>query len=696
MTNQNNKTLFLLLIITVFASYLNAQWTNLPGPPGGTVSDIKNDGAHIYATIDKGFYLLPPGSSTWQNRSDGLDGYVNGTSAFHDTIATITSTGAYYSTNNGSSWNKTHLSQGQFVRCMCRNGQRVYAGMDVYNKGYVQRSTNNGLTWIPCLSISSTVISIATLGDTVYAGTNSNGWYKSTDNGVTWTKKLAIMNESRIGAWFLDDKIKLAGTYLSVFRSTDSGETWVGTKGVDSVEIRGFVKNGSIIYAAGSDGMHARVYASIDNGLTWSLRCNEIGGIGYLSGINGIVQRDSMLFVASNSGLFASIDSGKTWNLSNVGITRSSVKSFFSVGTRLFAITYEYIMYSDDEGQTWTSSMNGLPSFLHYSVCVYKSFLFAAGGPGQLYISSDRGQTWEQKSSGLRKNVPLSIAAMGDKLIIGTKSGVMISSDSGATWIHPSPGLNISTTESNIMVIDNIIFANVDMALYRSTDGGCNWKKAYLATKYPNQSVSHIAKDGQYFYGTVPGYYGLYRSPDKGYGWFSLGLDGIDVKSVVTVGNLVIAGTFLNGVLFSSNCGETWNTLNDGLSDLSISSLGMHLNNLYASPYAYGAQILPLKLLGITDITTIPQIPSTTSLGQNYPNPFNATTIIPFSVKHREKIRIRIFDLLGKEICTLVNEEHLPGSYTVNWNAANYPSGVYLCRFETNNQRETKKILLLK
>jgi hypothetical protein len=99
-------------------------------------------------------------------------------------------------------------------------------------------------------------------------------------------------------------------------------------------------------------------------------------------------------------------------------------------------------------------------------------------------------------------------------------------------------------------------------------------------------------------------------------------------------------------------------------------------------------------VVGINEISG--NIPETFSLSQNYPNPFNPVTNIKFDIPKSGMVRITIFDLLGREVTTLVNEQMQPGSYNVDWDASNYPSGVYFFKLETENFTESKKMILIK
>lgn len=104
-------------------------------------------------------------------------------------------------------------------------------------------------------------------------------------------------------------------------------------------------------------------------------------------------------------------------------------------------------------------------------------------------------------------------------------------------------------------------------------------------------------------------------------------------------------------------------------------------------------------------------IPATYSLYQNYPNPFNPTTKIKFDIPQLNppftghplgqggqggSVNLAIYDLLGREVATLVNEKLNPGTYEVEFDGTNYPSGVYIYKLTTLQYRDTKKMVLLK
>jgi hypothetical protein len=89
-------------------------------------------------------------------------------------------------------------------------------------------------------------------------------------------------------------------------------------------------------------------------------------------------------------------------------------------------------------------------------------------------------------------------------------------------------------------------------------------------------------------------------------------------------------------------------------------------------------------------------IPNVFQLEQNYPNPFNPSTIIKFGIPERSNVVLKIYDLLGSEVQTLVNNELEPGWYSRYFNASGYSSGIYIYRLQAGTYINTMKMILVK
>ena len=100
-------------------------------------------------------------------------------------------------------------------------------------------------------------------------------------------------------------------------------------------------------------------------------------------------------------------------------------------------------------------------------------------------------------------------------------------------------------------------------------------------------------------------------------------------------------------------------------------------------------------VVGIED-NVLNSIPAKFSLSQNYPNPFNPTTTIKYQIPEMSFVTLKVYDVLGKEVTTLVNKYHPAGNFEIEFNATSLPSGVYFYSFQAERYAMTKKMLLLK
>ncbi|MGB5849989.1 MAG: T9SS type A sorting domain-containing protein, partial [Ignavibacteriaceae bacterium] len=117
---------------------------------------------------------------------------------------------------------------------------------------------------------------------------------------------------------------------------------------------------------------------------------------------------------------------------------------------------------------------------------------------------------------------------------------------------------------------------------------------------------------------------------------------------------------------------------------------GGHVND------GWDETVYTLDFSGIVGVEDADQLPQTYALDQNYPNPFNPTTTITYAVPQNSFISLRVFDVLGNEVQTLVNETKSAGTYSVSFDAASVPSGVYFYTLEAGNFVSTKKMVLIK
>ena len=320
------------------------------------------------------------------------------------------------------------------------------------------------------------------------------------------------------------------------------------------------------------------------------------------------------------------------------------------------------------------------------------SSIFAGTISQGIFISTDEGQSWTQTS--LNDRWVYSLAVDGSVIYAGTYIyGVYKSTDNGQTWFQTSVNNNNIYT---ILITGGRIFAGGMRSMYISSDNGQSW----VTSAFNNTNIYSLAVSGSQIYAGTGDYYnshgtGVYVSSDNGQTWIQTSLNNKIIASFIVIGSKIFAGADPSGVYLSSDNGISWVPKNEGLGNSNIVSFISNNDYLFAGTRGGSVWKRSLsELIGITNIST--EVPKEFSLSQNYPNPFNPSTKIRFQIPKSGLVNMAVYDILGREITTLVNEELKPGIYEAEWDASNYPSGVYYYKLFTNEFSETRKAVLIK
>lgn len=425
-----------------------------------------------------------------------------------------------------------------------------------------------------------------------------------------------------------------------------------------------------------------------------------------------------------------------------------------SNGKNLHLVTIIFLLNSSifisDTISQWVLVGNGLANTTFTSLTANTNTIFAGAMNSRVYLTTNNGANWTE--SLVISSYVYSLASSGNNIFAGGDiSGVYYSSNNGTSWSPTSlPGLTVNSLAVN----SNFVFAGASQnnGVYRSSNNGTNWTQTLLN----NRSVNALTVKGDtVFAGTA--FYGVYLSIDNGSTWSQTSLNNLHIQSLAVNGNNVFAGTSGNGIYLSTNNGTNWTQI--GLNNQSVWAFAFYENTIFAGSYTTGVYVshdngatwipkseglpggLNIRALRILDnyIFTTPQsrvyrrpigeltgfqpvsneIPVQFMLSQNYPNPFNPVTNIKFSIpllsttplgrgvsaegrqlvtpgREGVFVTLNIYDALGRKIETLVNSELSPGTYKVEWNAANFSTGVYFYNIKTNSFTETRKMILIK
>jgi ligand-binding sensor domain-containing protein len=299
--------------------------------------------------------------------------------------------------------------------------------------------------------------------------------------------------------------------------------------------------------------------------------------------------------------------------------------------------------------------------------------LFAGTWAGGVFLSTNKGSSWTTVNNGLTDNNVVSLIVSDTNLFAGTTSGVFLSTDNGSSWSSVNNGLTFMMGPP-----DQADTASVISHLAVSTNG---------------------ANGTNLFAATWGG--GVFLSTDNGSNWSAINNGLPDNQITLSITSLTVSGANLfigtsdGGMYVSTNNGASWTSADSGLTGSSVQVIAVIGTNVFAGTNN-GIWRRPISemVTGVEENQT--QIPTLYALKQNYPNPFNPTTTISYQLPTNTIVTLKVYDVLGREIKTLVSERQKAGNHLVIFDANSLPSGVYFYRLQAGSYAETKKLVLLK
>jgi hypothetical protein len=700
------ELLFLFLLISNLSI---AQWVQTSGPGGGQISALGTDGTNYYASIyGHGIFISSDNGVSWKAINTGLSRLnvlaiaVKRTTAFAGTD----SSGVFLSTNSGNNWVSRNNGLSDFcINVLTVKDTAIFIGT---NHG-VFISTDTCNTWVAdTVGLSDKKVTAFMVKDSLFfAGTYANGIYRSTKNDNHWNPIGLNDNGTIITSLITNGTDIFAGTNGGVYKSIDNGNNWLKlattSPNVIWATFAPLVIDGQRLFAASFADGGDRIWLSTDAGDNWSGLPND--GLGSIN-LTAFLVNNSTILAGSNGGLFISTNNANNWSAVEKGLPFSKVSSVVTNGSTIFAgvtggsFSGGGISFSTDNGDTWIPCNSGLSDLEITAMSMVGSYIFA-GASWNTYYSGNNGITWAQLNSPSSSGMN-SIISKGSNFFGVGGGDVYISTNNGSDWTSISAGLpqyyNSKTKShyhysvSSLTAIDSILFAGtIGGGVYISTNNGSHWDTTN--SRPACSSVYSLAtRNSNIYAGAING---VFRSTNNGANWTSIGLTTVAINGLVIVGQNIFAAT-TGGIFLSSNDGGTWIEIDQGLINKNVNTLAIGGAYLYTGTMGSGVWRRPLSEV-ITEVENgIKQFPSRFVLEQNYPNPFNPSTSISFSLPSKSFVSLKVFDIMGREIATIVSEEMSSGSYTRQWNAANMSSGIYFYRLQSGSFIETKKLILLR
>jgi hypothetical protein len=572
----------------------------------------------------------------------------------------------------------------------------------------------NYQSWTKCLLQAS--------DGTIYAGIDTI-WeelraavLKSQDGGETWTLTDDLGDQEYIedlleypdGTIYAATGKSIVLSGAEVYKTTDGGTNWsktgdIGGTGDDHAYCLARSAGGTIYVGTGFEG---DVFKTTNGGDDWN-DCGELTGAWV---INDIIVTQSGTIIAGGEreypdslGVFRSTNGGDSWSYIEppstpleIGCLFQASDGFIYAGAVKPTPPYNAgIMKSTNDGVAWTWTSFNTSGYISFIMEASNSYLYTSNG-SQVYRSINQGDTW----------TPLSGSpGLGDMIQSKHQIAVKKSTNRGSSWGNAevlSRNLNYEKSDPKVAGTSTatptvwVSYAEKtpgdDWDLKYAWTSGSTWLKNYtlsggsgdqylcdLASRRESQSV-HAA-----FCSDATGNRRLYYTGAAGSAptsWYdTLRISGLLPTTYHTP---EISFYQFNPVVFFS-----WD---------------------FGIPYQYPQHLYvdASHFTGVEEEKEELSLPNEFSLSQNYPNPFNPTTSIHFTVGGSQFMvrspvhtTLKIYNVLGEVVRTLVDEPKWAGSYTVVWDGTDddgneVASGIYLCKLQVGDQSQTKKMLLIK
>ena len=662
--------IIIFLLFSTLPGFAQTNWEQVNGPYGGRVGNIKVDEngfvyidvwGTLYKSIDQGvtwnpfsvplgeispfdkvvtifsdqkfvsisgrIYFIEPKSNQLIFNSNGYNLKVDSNNEIYKYV---NGAGLFSSKDTAKTWQLLGF-ENEFVEDYEVYNDSVIFVATFYN---LKRSIDDGKNWEEMLVYSyyaiDRVSKIFTHNNNLYIQTYPV-LYISHNLGDSWEN----ISKEFSQAFFIDiiDNEIFISTNSGLYTSSDNGATWNNlgfNQRVFAVQKDKF----NNLYVGNWDG----VFIKRENSAEWKKSNFGING----KGVSNIITQGNNVFVTAAIRVFRSQDSGISWVDTNMDLLHSEAFIKYDQKGRLIVNSYDGIMYSLDNGNTWSK----IPSdkFHGYnisSMVTYDNKICVLTGEGKFYYSEDFGINWELIYS---KNYIYNI-----ELLSIDESGNILYSVIGELR-----KINVREKKENLL---------------------------FVSDRYITELA--IGSNGNYYIASRK--YVYVRKRDDN--WLNLGQDFGEIREIKLNKNNELFVITSSGIFKSSDFGKSFQKLH---ASSEVISFGFdESGNYYYGTTTHGLFKSYYENSNVS-------IPTVSFLSQNYPNPFNNETRIEFFINRFQNVEINIYDILGSRVTTLLSDILPAGYYDLNWNAANLSSGIYFCVFSTDDIRETKKMMLIK
>ena len=723
-------TLLLLCLITT-QSFSQWEWQN-PRPHGNANNRLAfGDNQNTYSIVGNAGIIIKTTDDgvNWESQNSGTifdlsDIYISGANA----IAVGESGTIRRTTDGGNNW--TSISSGTTTNLTAVTFATTNIGIITGWNGLVLRTTNSGSSWSQVtIPVTQRLygISFSDANNGIAVG-DGGVVLKTADAGVNWNSQTSGTIQSLYDVSYVNSSTAVAAGFSgTVIRTTNGGSNW------NSIGLFTGVQYG----VSFTDPDHGVVVGDV-NGIQ---QTTDGGAFWTLSFSSQVMQTNfhCVRFYNSTKGvavgewgaIFKTDDGGITWQIITAGsLPRyqwpSGVNTFnlYSVqcinpNRAVIGGTYQFF-FTNNGGVSWDDvelndylQLNDL-DFVNQDIGAMIGFKPSING-SDILGTTNSGSNWSiQYTSNSIKLNGIDLSTATHAIAVGDAGKILMTTNGGQNWTDQNP---IIGNLYDVFLVDANIGYTVGRygTILKTTDGGLNWTQQHYNLLYNLFGVAFSDANNGIAVGerAVAGvYHGtILKTTDGGANWSETDLGSpltfLDVTfadnnnwyaSGVSVSPPNPLVSMIGRIFRSTNAGNSWSEQNLPIrTTRDIVGISAFNNDNLLAVGSEG-MLLATTNGGVNSVEEVVTdlIPTGFELFQNYPNPFNPSTTISWQSPTSSHQTLKIYDLLGNEVATLVDEFLPTGTYKVNFDASGLSSGIYFYKLQAGTILQTRKMILLK
>lgn len=724
------KIYFILIFISI-PGILTAQWQwQNPKPLGDVIKQV------VFIDNQMG-WMVPSNTTLLKTNDGGLNWETIYTNIFFNHIFFLDkdegwgigrkhfvpefTNSIYHTTNGGLSWEVQLADTTVYYNiCFIDKNNGWVTTRDAWSTAL--HTSDGGKTWVEKALFQFRLGDAAgpywvMFTDTLKGWIVGGGFWaiKTVDGGNNWQRDSSLAGMKKIIAIDSLNFLTLSGGN-PIAKSSDGGNSWnyinYDNTTTERFTTEIFALDTNRIFVSTSIGF----YGSTDGGSTWSKYSDEdMNGFAFISDneIWGGGRTNHL-----STSMVHSTDGGHTWNnliQTNNPLGYASYADVDFVDENTGWIIKELdsrILKTTNGGESWFEQNISTNEWLRRIFMIDSITGYIVGTNGIIFKTTNSGSDWLPQNSGTNYDLySVDFINERDGWVVGTTvygyTGVLLkTTDGGENWNKVS--VNGAAGPTDVCFIDSLhgwVAAGYNSIndlgkIYRTVDGGDTWTVLAGGAQINFRNLLFIdSTEGFSFgYNGPAGLAEIYSTKDSGQNWDTKGFKNTVFSRIKFINKNKgwLIGAFGN-IYCTSDGGDNWEEQFSYTHQDLYALDFIDENNGWA--VGWWGTILHTTNGGITSVDNkerLNSVPENFLLYQNYPNPFNASTTIQYQLPESGFITLKIYDLLGREIITLVNKEQTAGRYEVNFNASNLASGIYFYQIKSGSFVLTKKMVYLK